>query len=199
VLIKGSGVDLEKYKIFDEPLGVPVITYVGRFLIDKGILEFVEASKILKKRGLVVRMCLVGEVDIGNPSSLKEEELNNFIEMGIIENWGFQKNINDVYAKSNIACLPSYREGLPKSLIEAAASSRAVITTDVPGCKDAILPGISGVLVPVKDSDSLANAIQFLIENTLIRRDMAKAGRLLAEKEFSIKKVIELHMKIYEI
>ena len=197
VLIKGSGVDLEKYKNFDEPSGVPVVTFVGRFLVDKGILEFIEASKILKKRGIRVRMCLVGEVDVGNPSSLKEKELDKFIEMGIVESWGFQENINDAYAKSNIACLPSYREGLPKSLIEAAASSRAVITTDVPGCKDAILPGVSGVLVPVKDPSSLAEAIIFLIENELIRKNMGRAGRLLAEKEFSIVRVVESHMEIY--
>ena len=103
-----------------------------------------------------------------------------------------------LYAKSHIICLPSYREGLPKSLIEAAAASRAVITTDVPGCRDAIEPNISGLLVPVMNDKRLADAIHDLIKNPEKRKNMGKAGRVLAEKEFRIEKIVDAHIRIYE-
>lgn len=198
VLIKGSGVDLFKFRPVAEPVGVPVVTFVGRLLLDKGVIEFVEASQRLKERGVHVRMCLVGEVDAGNPSSVSEAQVKAWEDDGVIEAWGFQDHIHEVYAKSNMACLPSYREGLPKSLIEAAACARAVVTTDVPGCRDAIIPGVSGLLVPVKDAEGLANAIQYLLENPEKRLQMGQLGRALAEKEFSIRGVVDEHMKIYD-
>jgi len=102
-----------------------------------------------------------------------------------------------LYSKSHIICLPSYREGLPKSLQEAAAASRAVVTTDVPGCRDAIIPGITGLLVPSKDPDKLADALQWLIEHPKERIDMGKAGRKLAEEKFSIEKITKNHLDIY--
>jgi glycosyltransferase involved in cell wall biosynthesis len=110
---------------------------------------------------------------------------------------GFQKNVADLYSKSNIACLPSYREGLPKSLIEAAACGRAVVTTDVPGCRDAIESNETGLLVPINNAVALADAIEYLIENPDVRKRMGTAGRALAEKEFAIEKIVAEHMKIY--
>ena len=103
-----------------------------------------------------------------------------------------------MYARSHIICLPSYREGLPKTLIEAAAASRAVVTTDVPGCRDAIIPNSTGLLVPVKNSKKLADALQWLIEHPIERINMGKAGRKLAEKEFQIEKIVKNHLKIYQ-
>ncbi|MDF1583978.1 MAG: glycosyltransferase family 4 protein [Methyloprofundus sp.] len=197
-LIRGSGVDLVQYKFSDEPIDVPVVTFVARLLVDKGVSEFVEASRILKSRGIVVRMCLVGDIDQNNRTSITQNQLIEWEKQNLVEVWGYRADINKVYAESNIACLPSYREGLPKSLVEAAACGRPVVTTDVPGCRDAIDPDISGVLVPVRDPEALANSIQDLIENPRKREAMGRAGRELAERDFSIEKVIGAHMAIYE-
>ena len=111
---------------------------------------------------------------------------------------GFHNNIADLYSKSNIACLPSYREGLPKSLAEAAACGRAVVATDVPGCRDAIEPNKTGVLVPVKNAKALADAIEYLAENHEVRKKMGFAGRVLAENDFAIEKIVTEHIKIYQ-
>ena len=111
---------------------------------------------------------------------------------------GFKKNIATLYAKSHIICLPSYREGLPKSLIEAAAASRAIVTTDVPGCRDAVIPNKTGLLVPVKNPEKLADALQWLIDHPQERIAMGKAGRQLAEREFRIEKIIKNHTDIYQ-
>ncbi|MGL5266781.1 MAG: glycosyltransferase, partial [Plesiomonas shigelloides] len=111
---------------------------------------------------------------------------------------GVSRNPAETYSQANVAVLPSYREGLPKSLIEAAACGRAVITTDVPGCRDAIIPDITGMLVPVKDVSSLADAILTLCENSQLRKQFGAAGRKLAEKEFDIRNVISIHLSIYD-
>ena len=111
---------------------------------------------------------------------------------------GYQKDIPQLYASAHIICLPSYREGLPKSLIEAAAASRAIVTTDVSGCRDAIIPNKTGLLVPLKNYEKLADALQCLIENPKKREAMGKEGRKFAEKEFPIEKIVEGHLEIYQ-
>ena len=196
-LIRGSGVDLMQYLFLEEPSGTPVVTLVARLLVDKGVGEFVEASRILKAKGVSVRMCLVGDIDEGNRTSITEDQLEHWVEHGLVEAWGYRKDINQVYALSNIACLPSYREGLPKSLVEAAACGRAVVTTDVPGCRDAIAADLTGLLVPVRDAEALADTIQDLIENPDKRKAMGAAGRQLAEQKFAIEKVVGAHLNIY--
>ena len=111
---------------------------------------------------------------------------------------GYQNDITKVFSMSNIVVLPSYREGLSKVLVEAAACGRAVVTTNVPGCRDAIKPGLTGLLVPVRDSRALADAIQSLIDDSVCRRQMGEAGRLWAEAEFSIEKIVNRQMAIYQ-
>jgi len=197
-LIKGSGARLEEFTQLDEPDGIPVVCFAGRLLYDKGIYDFVAAVKLLKKRGVQARFCLAGDLDIKNPTGLNIEDLNSLREDKNIEVLGFKKNIATLYAKAHIICLPSYREGLPKSLIEAAAASRAIVTTDVPGCRDAIIPNKTGLLVPVKNPEKLADALQWLIEQPQERIAMGKAGRQLAEKEFRIEKIIKNHTDIYQ-
>ncbi|MDY6841462.1 MAG: glycosyltransferase, partial [Pseudomonadota bacterium] len=111
---------------------------------------------------------------------------------------GFRSDIPDQYAAANIVCLPSYREGLPKSLVEAAACGRAVVTANVPGCRDAIIPDITGIMVPVRDAVALADALQSLVESPELRRKMGFNGRRLAESEFLIGKIVDQHISIYE-
>ena len=197
-LLKGSGVKLENFTNLDEPSGTPVVCFAARLLRDKGVYEYVSAAKLLKERGIKAQFLLAGDLDMNNPTGLKLDDLNKLKDEGYVEIIGYQKNIPTLYAKSHIICLPSYREGFPKSLIEAAAAGRAVVTTDVPGCRDAIIPNKTGLLVPIKDSKKLADALQWLIENPKERIAMGKAGRKFAEKEFPIEKIILNHLDIYQ-
>lgn len=198
VMIRGSGVDLNRYDVKPEPNDIPVIMLVARLLIDKGVLEFVDAARELKHCGASVRMVLVGDTDEGNPKSVSSADIDGWLSENLIEHWGYQKNINDIMAKANVVVLPSYREGLPKSLIEAAACGRAVITTDVPGCRDAVTPNVTGLLVPVKKSAGLVDAILQLTNDKVLRRNMGLAGRQLAEQAFDIKLVIKTHLQLYQ-
>ncbi|WP_415900110.1 glycosyltransferase family 4 protein [Neptuniibacter sp. QD48_11] len=197
-IIRGSGVSLSSYPYIKEPEGVPVVVMAARLLRDKGVFEYVEAARILKKRCVSIDIRLIGDIDLGNPTSINNDILNEWENENIINVYGFRSDIATQYSNANIVCLPSYREGLPKSLIEAAACGRAVITTDVPGCRDAIVAGETGILVPVKDPLALADAINWLIDTPEQRRKMGKAGRLLAENEFNIENVIDKHMTIYQ-
>lgn len=197
VLVRGSGVDLDKYVVENEPDGKPVVMLLARLLFDKGVMEFVEASKILKVNGVECRMVLVGEVD-ENPKSVSKTQLQEWVDGGLIEYWGFSSNVSDSYSKANIVVLPSYREGLPKSLIEAAACGRAVVTTDVPGCRDAITPDETGLLVPVKNASALAESIAKLCVEHDLRQQLGAAGRQLAEREFDINSVVRQHITLYQ-
>jgi len=197
-LLKGSGVKLENFTNLDEPGGTPVVCFAARLLRDKGVYEYVSAVRLLKERGIKAEFLLAGDLDINNPTGLKLKDLNKIRDEGYVKIIGYQKDIATLYAKSHIICLPSYREGFPKSLIEAAAAGRAVVTTDVPGCRDAIIPNKTGLLVPIKDSQKLADALQWLIENSKERIAMGKAGRNFAEKEFKIEKIILNHLDIYQ-
>jgi len=198
-MITGSGVDLEEYPVVPEPEGRPVVVMAARLLRDKGVFEFVRAAEILKnERGVDVDFRLIGSPDPGNPTSATEEDLVNWKQGNDVTLLGYRSDIADQYGAANIVCLPSYYgEGLPKSLVEAAACGRAVVTTDHPGCRDAIKPGESGVLVPVKDPVALADAIQSLLEDSGLRMQMGRSGRELAEKEFAIEKIVDQHMQIY--
>ena len=195
-MIRGSGVSLEHYPVQPEPEGTAVVMLVARLLTDKGVLEFVEAARQLKQKQTDVRMVLVGDTD-ENPKSVSSKQLEEWTKQGIVEHWGYSTNVAETMAKSHIVVLPSYREGLPKSLIEAAACGRAVITTDVPGCRDAITPDVTGLLIPVKNAPALATAIEHLLENSTMRQQMGCAGRALAEQAFTIENVIQSHLMIY--
>ncbi len=197
VLIRGSGVDLRQYSPCPEPAGQPVVTLAGRLLRDKGVLEYVEAARTLQQRGISASFQLVGDPDPGNPTSISADELSDWGQQGIVTCLGYRADMETVFQRSHIVVLPSYREGLPKVLVEAAACGRAVVTTDVPGCRDAIEPGISGLLVPVRDAHALADAIEQLVVDTQLRQDMGKAGRALAERAFAIESIVAQHLDIY--
>jgi glycosyltransferase involved in cell wall biosynthesis len=197
-IIRGSGVKLSDYPFLPEPNSTPIVVMAARLLKDKGVFEFIQSAKILKDKGEKVIFRLIGETDFDNRSGITKTILNKWEVDGFVELLGYKHDIANQYARANIICLPSYREGLPKSLVEAAACGRAIITTDVPGCRDAIIPGITGLLCPVKDSNALANAILKLAKNPNKRKKMGKAGRELAQTEFSIEKIVKKHMDIYQ-
>ncbi|CUK03105.1 glycosyltransferase family 4 protein [Achromobacter xylosoxidans] len=199
VLIRGAGVDLDLCRALPEPPAPPVVvTMVARLLRDKGVQEFVQAARLLRERGVPVTMRLVGGVDAGNPASATPAEVDAWQREGCVQALGERADVPQLYADSHIAVLPSYREGLPKSLIEAAACGRAVVTTDVPGCRDAIDPGKTGLLVPVRDPQALADAIARLAGDATQRQAMGAAGRALAEREFNIEHVARIHVDLYD-
>ena len=197
-LIKGSGVNLKKFKNFEEPNGIPIVCFAARLLKDKGINEFVSAAKLLKERGLKAKFYLAGNIDKNNPTGINFNDFEKIKKEGYVKVLGYQKDIPKLYANTHIVCLPSYREGMPKSLIEAAAAGRAVVTTDAPGCRDAIIPNKTGLLVPTKNSKKLADALQWLIEHPQERVSMGINARKFAEKEFSIDIIINQHIDIYQ-
>ena len=197
-LIRGSGVDLRDYPVTPEPEGNPVVVMASRLLKDKGVHEFVEAARILKSQGIKARFQLIGDPDPGNPESVTAKSVQTWREEGIVECLGFRSDIPRLFSKAHVVTLPSYYgEGLPKVLIEAAACGRAVITTDMPGCRDAIESDRTGILVPTRDVDALAKAMELLIKDVALRQKMGIAGRALAESEFGIEKVVEVHLAIY--
>ena len=199
ILLRGSGIQLSNFINLEESKNIVTICLASRLLIEKGIFDFVSAAKILTKRGYKAKFILAGNVDFGNPSSLSKEDLCKIANENIIDVMGFQKDIPKLFSKSHIICLPSYYgEGLPKVLLEAAAAGRAIITTNVPGCRDAIIPNKTGLLVPPKKPDKLADAFQYLIENPKVRIAMGNAARKLAKKEFTIEKIADKHIKIYQ-
>ncbi|WP_418185382.1 glycosyltransferase family 4 protein [Aliarcobacter vitoriensis] len=197
-LIRGSGVDLSQYKYIDENNNIIKVSMASRLLKDKGVFEYIDVAKILKQKLPNVEFEIYGDIDLNNPASLTKDDIEKIKKEGFIKVHGFSTNIAKVFSDTNIVVLPSYREGLPKVLIEAAACGRAVITTDVPGCRDAIEPNVTGLLCQVRNSQSLANQIEKLILDKELRNSMGKAGRELAKKQFDIKKVIEKHFDIYE-
>ena len=197
-MIRGSGVDLTQYSHTPLPLGVPVVLLAARLLADKGVREFVQAARLLKQQGVSARFCLVGSVDPANPASLADAELTQWENDRVVELWGQRLDMLAVLSSAHLVVLPSYREGLPKVLLEAAACGRAVVTTDVPGCRDAIEPGVTGVLVPVRNAAALADALKGLINDPARCQAMGNAGRALAERAFDVRQVVAAHLRIYQ-
>ncbi len=199
VLIRGSGVDISRFHAFPEPDDDPiVVTLVGRMLVDKGVVEFVNAARLLKQKGVMLKAVLVGGPDLENPASIPEKQLLAWQSEGVIEWWGRQSDIPAVWARSHIAVLPTtYGEGVPKSLIEAAACGRPIIATDVPGCKEIVQHERNGLLIPVNDSAMLARAIERLILDKSLRHTMGEKGRQLVECEFSESIVASKTLELY--
>jgi glycosyltransferase involved in cell wall biosynthesis len=196
-LIEGSGVSLTKFRYSEDDNKIPNVIMASRLLRDKGVMEFANAARILKERNINLKMILVGEPDPENPSSISRAQVTSWQKEGILEYWGHKDDMENILQKSSIVVLPSYREGFPKILMEAAACGRAVITTDVPGCRDAIYNGVTGVLVPERNSLELANSIKELAINPNLYKEMGKRGRKMAESRFDVDNVISKHLKIY--
>lgn len=197
VLIKGSGVDLDHFTVYPEPVGSPVVLMAARLLYDKGVVEYIEAVRALRCQGVDARFLLAGDRDDGNPSSVTVLDLDAWKLKGEVEFLGFRKDMPILLSAANVVVLPSYREGLPRVLEEAAACGRAIVTTDVPGCRDAILPGVTGLLVPVRDASALAQAIRKLVEDRGLRQCMGIAGRDLAERCYSVESIVAAHLALY--
>jgi glycosyltransferase involved in cell wall biosynthesis len=174
-VVRGSGVDLAHYARAALPAGAPVFVFLGRLLRDKGIHDFVAAARQIKARWPAVTFRIAGWID-PNPESLDQRELDALIADGTIEYVGAPDDVRPVLAAAHALVLPSYREGTPRSVLEAMSMGRAVITTDAPGCRDTVVDGASGLLVPVRDAGALATAMQRMIEEPGLIARLAAAA-----------------------
>jgi glycosyltransferase involved in cell wall biosynthesis len=198
VLIRGSGVDLNRFRVAPEPAGDPVVVLPSRMLWSKGVPEFVEAAQLLRREGVIARFALVGGADPSNPSAIPEAHLRKWQDSGVIEWWGFREDMPQVLAASHVICLPSaYGEGVPKALIEAAACGRPIVTTNAPGCREIVLDCENGFLVPVGDPGAVAGALRRLIEDPALRASMGRRGRELAEDGFDVETVAGRTADVY--
>ncbi|HEY0563143.1 MAG TPA: glycosyltransferase family 4 protein [Methylophilus sp.] len=205
-LMRGAGVDTEVYAPKQHQANVantsanPVVLLPSRMLWDKGLGEFVDAAMLLKKRAITARFVLVGSPDESNPASVSVQQLKQWHEEGAVEWWGRREDMPQVFAASNIVCLPSYREGLPKALLEAASCGLPIVTTDVPGCREVVSNGDNGYLVPSHDSIALANALESLIRSPDLAEKMGARGRTRVLNEFSQEiiqaQVVSLYKKL---
>ena len=197
VLIRGAGVDPGRFQTNSRAHGLPIVVLVARLLWDKGVGEFMEAARMLKGRGVKARFVIVGEPDSENRACVDHVTLEAWRTEGVVELWGFRSDIPQVFAEATIACLPSYREGLPKSLLEAMAAGVPCVTTDVPGCREAVRDGDNGLLVPVKNASALADALEDLLVNPDLAKKMGERGRQRLEQEFSERHVNDSTLALY--
>ncbi|MCA1021058.1 glycosyltransferase family 4 protein [Halobacillus litoralis] len=197
VIINGSGVDLEKFKPTQFP-EKPSFLFIGRLIKDKGVMEYLKACKDIKENYPHVRFLLVGPFD-SNPSALKPDELKPYIEDGFIEYYGEQSDVRPFISQSTSYILPSYHEGTPKTVLEAMAMGRSIITTDAPGCRETVVDGLNGYLVKIKDTKGLANKMEYLVANPEINKKMGQKSAEVAREKYDVKIVNQTIMQIMGI
>lgn len=198
VLIRGSGADMAVFTPQPEPEGVPVVVLAARMLWAKGVGEFVDAARSLREQKVPARFVLVGESDPGNPSAVPVWQLEQWHDSGLVEWMGACDDMPRVFREAHVVCLPSYREGLPKVLIEAAACGRPIVTTDAPGCREVVRHEENGLLVPPRDCIALAAALRRLILSPALREFLGRRGREIAVAEFSLEKVVDETLAVYQ-
>ena len=199
-LIRGIGVDVNRFQYSpEEATDTVYVTMVSRMLWPKGVQELVDAARILKQKQYPVKIRLVGLPDTSSRVSVSHADLQAFHDEGIIEWLGFQEDIPVVWRQSHIAILPSYyREGIPRSLLEAASCGRAIITTDMPGCREIVRNSENGILIAPKNTQAIVDAIITLIDNPEIRQEMGVAGRRMIEQDFTEEQVVSETLSVYE-
>lgn len=188
-VVNGSGVDISEYSVqpfatIDDIL-IPRFLLIARLLGDKGVREYAQAAKIIKEKYPQAQFDLVGWID-DNPDAIEQQELDNWINEGLFNFWGKLDDVKPAIAVSSIYVLPSYREGTPRTVLEAMAMGRPIITTDAPGCRETVIDGYNGYLVPVKAVEELAAAMEYFIVNPALIIEMGKASRQLVEEKFDV-------------
>jgi glycosyltransferase involved in cell wall biosynthesis len=197
IIIRGSSVNPQEFSPQPEPDGVPIVVLATRMLWEKGVGEFVNAANKLRESGVSARFVLVGDPDPANPASIPPAQLRAWVASGAVEWWGHRNDMPAVFALSNVVCLPSYGEGVPRVLVEAAACGRPIVTTDVPGCREVVRHGENGLLVPPRDPEALAEAIATLLKGPALRARMGARGREIAVQEFSEERVVRETLEVY--
>jgi len=198
-IIRGSGVNLQRFqprpgRLEDEP--APTVLFASRLIREKGLMEYVEAARTLKEQGVEARFCLAGNPDPGNPSSISQELLEQWVVEGAVDYLGQVEPIEAALSLATLVVLPSYREGTPKILLEAAAMGLPIVATDVPGCREVVRHEVNGLLVPARDAAALAEAMRSLLADPQRLHSYGRASRELAE-EFCEQKVIRATAEVY--
>ena len=197
-LVRGAGVEIEKFLPKPVPKGIPLVILPARMLWDKGVGEFVCVARRIKAQKVKALFILVGDVDLHNPASVTQAQIDNWVASGVIEQWTRRDNMEKVYLKTSIVCLPSYNEGLPKVLLEATSCSRPVVTFDIPGCREVVKNGINGYLVKARSAEDLSRAMIRMLDNPQVILKMGIASREIAETQFNVDKVNELIIDKFE-
>lgn len=195
--IPGSGVDVEIFAPRDESPGPPIILMAARMLVDKGVHEFVRAAQIAKSRGVRARFVLVGDTDSENPAAISNPQIKRWHAEGHVEWWGHRDDMSNVLNMAHVVCLPSYREGLSTVLLEAAACGRPLIASDVPGCREIVIHKETGLLVPPRDATALADAMQVLAADPLLRHRLGQRARELVCSHFTVEHVNGQTIAVY--
>jgi glycosyltransferase involved in cell wall biosynthesis len=196
-VVRGSGIDLDEYPQVADLAPDPIVLVPARMLYDKGIREVVEAARILKRRHPTIRVMLAGSPDPRNPESIPEGVLRQWAAEGAVEWLGHVANMVQLYHSALVVCLPSYREGCPRSLLEAASCGLPLVTTDAPGCREVVRDGINGIIVPPKDPVRLSSALESLLTNRAVCKRMGQNGHDMMNREFSVKYVAKQLLGIY--
>ena len=201
VSTRGSGVDLSRFQVAADSPAAPdelVITFVGRLIKEKGIFEFVDAARaVLARTKRPVRFIVCGNVDSGNRSAVPADIMNEWKSVSGLDFLGHVDDVARVLGRSHLVVLPSYREGTPRALLEAAACGLPIITTDVPGCREVVVDNENGLLVPAQDSTALAEAMIKLIGDWPQMRAFGRAGRLRVQSLFDERLVIDATLNVY--
>jgi glycosyltransferase involved in cell wall biosynthesis len=198
VLIPGVGVDTSVFVPKESTRSTPVVLLASRLLWTKGIGEFAQAARQLHQEGAQARFVIAGSLDPENRGHIPERQLEQWVDEGILEYWGFHEDVNALMQQADIACLPSYSEGLPKSLVEAAACGLPIVATDIGGCRAVVRDGENGLLVPRRDSERLAAALRGLITHREVRARMGACSRVMAVREFDIQRITSAHLALYQ-
>jgi glycosyltransferase involved in cell wall biosynthesis len=197
-VLPGVGADTTVYRPSPEPAGRVRVVLASRMLWEKGVGEFVRAAELLHAEGVDAEFWLVGDVDKGNPGSLTRSQLEDWHSRGVIVWRGFESDMPRLLRECHVVCLPTYyREGIPRILLEAAASGRPIVATAMPGCREICIPEVTGLQVPPRDPRSLAAALKRLIADPLLRKRMGDHGRQLVEARFALPLVLDRMMSIY--
>jgi glycosyltransferase involved in cell wall biosynthesis len=200
ILIRGSGVDLQRFAprpSHPDEAPTPIVLFASRLIREKGVLEFVEAARLLKQRKVKAVFQMAGSPDAGNHSSVTAEMLKSWQDEGLVDLLGHIDEVDDLIAHAALVVLPSYREGTPRILLEAAAMSKAIVATDVPGCREAVVHGENGLLVPVRDARALADAIELLLNDPALRAKMGEDGRQKMVQDFDCDDVARRTGQVY--
>lgn len=199
VQLPGAGVDLTEITAQPLPNGIPIVVMPCRILRMKGVEDFHDAARICTERGIKAVFRLVGDPDPDNPTSIAPDVLRGWEAQGAFEWWTHRSDMNEVLAAAHLVALPSHGgEGLPKTLIDAAAAGRAAVTTDVPGCRDAVVDGVTGLICPARNPEALADAFSCLLADRAKLERMGYEARKRSEAQFDIVRVIAVHQNIYD-
>lgn len=197
VMVPGSGVDVRRFEPRPVPPGPPLVVLPARLLKDKGVEEFAAAAAALRARGVAARFALVGDLDPSNPSCVTQAQVDGWVSAGTLEWWGRRADMPEVYAQASVVCLPSYREGMSKALLEAAAAGRPIVTSDAPGCREVVDGGRLGPLVPVGDAAALTEALAGLLLNAPKRQALGAALADFARERFDERLVVDRHLRVW--